>query len=274
MLLIYHYKYRLNIEAWECFNTMESFNSDGRKIWMFLTYISVWLVNKEPEALTTIQPSNIKRPAVSNALPRITDEPVPWWFIADWAKNLPIFRQINNKIHCSAFQQPGCTFGHVWNWCMGKRQFSSRDQLIPRKNSSWRLRRPKDFAFTLWTTLTILERRCRNVCCWIPRLKLVTLTQTILCIDLQVNFKPRCPSVQRYQSIPGTRPHVVCLYCSKTSSAVMLMQRNAAERYVATSPSLSFFFFTAVEKQILYRGDSDVSTTGLGVIHSLRYLSS
>lgn len=39
-----------------------------------------WMESKEPEALTTIQPSNIKRPAMSNAFPCITaTEPTNQW---------------------------------------------------------------------------------------------------------------------------------------------------------------------------------------------------
>lgn len=62
---------------------------------MIVTYIKTWLVNKEPEAVISIQPSNIKRPAMSNALE-------PAGPPAERLTTLHIFNN-NNTIRCSQF---------------------------------------------------------------------------------------------------------------------------------------------------------------------------
>ncbi|KAA8590606.1 hypothetical protein FQN60_014540 [Etheostoma spectabile] len=66
---------------------------------MPLTYIDAWMVhNHEPEALTTIQPSHIKRPAMSNALPRITAAAGPM----QHARLLTKYDKVSARTHSGA----------------------------------------------------------------------------------------------------------------------------------------------------------------------------
>lgn len=80
-----------------------------------------WMESKEPEALTTIQPSNIKRPAMSNAFPCITaTEPTNQWnglqrcLLSKWIR-----KRFAHSCMCGTAAEIRGTFFSCW------------DQLIP-----------------------------------------------------------------------------------------------------------------------------------------------